>query len=99
MESRDFLEGAEARAVNKKIKWAGAVKPIERDLEPEPVEEIYKNGSQEPEARTFLEGAGAESQWKKVQAPKHWYLVKHLFKEMYVTPYLDFKLKLLCHIN
>ena len=39
--SRAFLEGA--RAVKKNYR--------------EPVKEIYKNGSQEPGARRFLEGA------------------------------------------
>ena len=31
------------------------------ELEPELVKEIYKNGSKEPGAMPFLEGAGAES--------------------------------------
>ena len=37
-------------------------------LEPEPIKEIYKNGSIESGARSFLEGAGE----KKVPAPQHW---------------------------
>ena len=42
---------------------------LERELEP--VIEFNKNGSIEPEERSFLEGAGAKSQWKKVLAPQH----------------------------
>jgi hypothetical protein len=37
------------------------------DSEPEPVKE--KNGFQEPRARSFLEGAGAESPRKKGTSP------------------------------
>ena len=50
----------------KKLQGAGAVKPYLMGAEKnpgswEPVKEIYKSGSKESEAGTFLEGAGAES--------------------------------------
>jgi stage V sporulation protein SpoVS len=60
--SQDYLQ--EAGAVTTYLVGAGAInnplKTAPRSrvfLEPEPVKEIYKNGSKEPGARPFLEGA------------------------------------------
>lgn len=33
--------------------------PYQMELEVEPLKDIYKNGSNEPGSRSFLEGAGA----------------------------------------
>ena len=46
--------GAGAEAINNPLKTAPRSRVF---LEPEPVKEIYKNGSKEPGARPFLEGA------------------------------------------
>ena len=73
-EIQAFLERVGAEAVKKiigswsrqtNLRGAGAGKPKNESREPEPIKEIYKNGSQEPEARPFLEEDGAES-WKPV---------------------------------
>ena len=60
--SQDYLQEAEAvktylvgaEAINNPLKTAPRSRVF---LEPEPVKEIYKNGSKEPGARPFLEGA------------------------------------------